>query len=77
MQKNYAALECMGMCLLFEISWESCTSGLVANRNVKSMLMANLLKGTMAMPGWQVAQMWLGGLESHLMAEALKGAHAY
>ena len=24
------------------------------------------------MPGWQVAQMWLGGLESHLVAEALR-----
>ena len=25
----------------------------------------------MTMPRWQVAWMWLGGLESHLMAEAL------
>ena len=23
------------------------------------------------MPGWQVAQMWFGGLKSHLSAEAL------
>ena len=23
------------------------------------------------MPGWQVAQMWLGGFVSHLVAEAL------
>ena len=50
---------------------KSCTSGLVADYKVKSMLMVSLLKGTVAMPGWQVAQMWLGGLESHLMAEAL------
>ena len=25
----------------------------------------------MAVPGWQVSQMWLGGLESHFVAEAL------
>ena len=35
------------------------------------MLRASLLKGSPAMPGWQVAWMWLGGFKSHLTVEAL------
>ena len=50
---------------------ECCTSGLVANREVKSTPRASLHKGTVAMPRWQVAWMLLGGLESHLVAGVL------
>ena len=38
---------------------------------LKSTLRVSLLKGSLAMPAWQVAWVWLGGFKSHLLAEAL------
>ena len=55
MRKNYTALKCLGVCLLLEIYRRCCTSGPVANREVKSMLRASLLRGDRGnarMAGW-------------------------
>ena len=52
MRKNYTALRCSSVCLLLKVYRRCCTSGLVANRKVKSTLRGSLLKGEMAMPGW-------------------------
>ena len=72
MQMNYTAHIYIGACLFLEISLsESCTSGLVADHQMKSTLSWAFLKGTVAMPLWQVAWMWLDGSVSHLKAEAL------
>ena len=59
MRNNYTALRFIGVCLLFEILrvvqvvWELVVT------IVKSTLRASLIKSTVAIPRWQVAQMLL------------------